>query len=448
MRTPILHDGVPPPFLEAFRGLRTQLLSSCPDRPLRSILVASASEGEGKTLVASNLAVALAQAYQRVLVIDGDMRRPTVHELSRQELDPGLSDLLEGRIDLEGVLRPTAVPALMMITAGKLAPDAPELLGRRFPQVLQSLEGLFDWVIVDSPPVLAVTDSAIMARSTTATVFVVAAGSTTLSAARLALDQLQRVGASCLGTVLNRARVERDSYYYYPYSGHDAYSRRSPRTGSRGPSWKATAEPQAARDSRRPPLIAGTIVVLTLATGGPLDTPHLRPAPPAASSARAPAAPPTLTSRPAPDRLLPSRAISEFGWVTLRAPVHVEMHVGDRRLGSSRDGAIRLPAGVHRFELTNEALGYRASRTVNVPPGRLTPLRMPWPTGALTLDALPWADVWIDGRRMGATPIRDVAVPIGAHEVVFRHPELGERRSTVVVAFDRPAHVGVDLRRQ
>jgi succinoglycan biosynthesis transport protein ExoP len=209
----------PPQMLvEAFRGLRTSVISTARADGPRTILVASATEGEGKTHVAGNLAVALAQAQQRVLLLDADLRRPSVHEQLGHRLEPGLSNVLAGTATLSEALQSGSVPGLTVLSAGNPTDKAPELLGSRlFNDLLNILQEHFAWVIIDSPPVLMVTDASIIAR-TTGVVFVVGSAMTRGRAARAALDELQHAGGHILGTVLNRAQVERHAFYFAPYS--------------------------------------------------------------------------------------------------------------------------------------------------------------------------------------------------------------------------------------
>jgi hypothetical protein len=105
-----------------------------------------------------------------------------------------------------------------------------------------------------------------------------------------------------------------------------------------------------------------------------------------------------------------------------------------------------VSVGRHELEVVNEALGFRATRTVEVEPGKVSAVKLEWPKGTLALNALPWAEVWVDGERIGETPIGSVSLPIGSHEVVFRHPDLGERRSSVSVVTGATTKVSVDLR--
>jgi hypothetical protein len=133
------------------------------------------------------------------------------------------------------------------------------------------------------------------------------------------------------------------------------------------------------------------------------------------------------------------------GWISIVAPTDVQVYENERLLGSSRIDKIMLPAGRHDLEIVNEALGYRAVRSVQVTAGQVSPVRLEWPRGSLALNAIPWAEVLIDGQLIGETPIGSVSVPIGEHEIVFRHPELGERRSSVIVTVGKPIKVGVNL---
>jgi polysaccharide biosynthesis transport protein len=212
----------PPRMLvEAFRALRTSVISTVGADGPRAILVASATQGEGKTHVAGNLAVALAQAQQRVLLLDADLRRPSVHEQLGHRLEPGLSNVLAGTATLSEALQSGSVPGLTVLSAGNPTDKAPELLGSRlFNDLLNILREHFTWVIIDSSPSLMVTDASIIAR-TTGVVFVVGSAMTRGRAARAALDELQRAGGHILGTVLNRAKVERHAFYFAPYGSGD-----------------------------------------------------------------------------------------------------------------------------------------------------------------------------------------------------------------------------------
>jgi hypothetical protein len=134
------------------------------------------------------------------------------------------------------------------------------------------------------------------------------------------------------------------------------------------------------------------------------------------------------------------------GRVRILSPLELQVFEGDRVLGSSAGGAIAASAGRHELELVNRELGYRTRRVVNLKGGEVVSVSLPHPEGRLSINASPWADVWIDNTHVGETPLANLSIPIGEHEVTFRHPAFGEQRRTVVVRFDSPARVSADLR--
>jgi capsular exopolysaccharide synthesis family protein len=215
---PLISRGVPPNFAEAMRAIRTNVLFSSTEEGSRSLVVTSTGPGEGKTLVAANLAISLAQAGQRVLLVDADMRRPRVHTMFNQRQEPGLSNLMVGQAAPSAAMRKSSVPGLWLLTAGRIPPNPAELLGsKRFKDFIQTLREHFDTVIIDSPPIMAVTDAAIAASSTNGIVFVVGAEMTTRQAARAAVEQLEKSRPGFIGAVLNRVDLERNGYYYSNY---------------------------------------------------------------------------------------------------------------------------------------------------------------------------------------------------------------------------------------
>lgn len=217
-REPLINAGVPPNFAEAFRALRTNVLFSAADEGTRRLVVTSTGPGEGKTMVAANLAIGFAQTGQRVILIDADMRRPRVHQVFGQNQEPGLSNLLVGHTAASTTIKKSGVPGLWLLNAGRLPPNPAELLGsQRFKEFIELLSEHFDSVIIDSPPIMAVTDSAVAATAATGVVFVVGAEMTSRQAAAVAIEQLQKGRPHLLGAVLNRVELERNSYYYSGY---------------------------------------------------------------------------------------------------------------------------------------------------------------------------------------------------------------------------------------
>jgi hypothetical protein len=136
------------------------------------------------------------------------------------------------------------------------------------------------------------------------------------------------------------------------------------------------------------------------------------------------------------------------GWVSVNAPIELQLFEDGRLVGSSRSERIMMSVGEHNLQIMNEQLGYRVTRTVQVSPGRVTGMRIDPPRGSVAFNASPWAEVWFNGDRFGETPIGNVSMPIGQHEVIFRHPELGEQRHTVTVTMNGPARLSVDMRKR
>jgi hypothetical protein len=134
------------------------------------------------------------------------------------------------------------------------------------------------------------------------------------------------------------------------------------------------------------------------------------------------------------------------GWLAIKAPFSLEIREGGRVIGTTDAERIMVPAGRHELQLVNETLGYNVTRTVNVQPGKTASLTAELPNGTVNLNASPWAEVWIDGQRVGETPIGNLSVPIGPHEVVFRHPQLGEKRHAISVTLSGPVRLSVDMK--
>ncbi|MEO6239149.1 MAG: PEGA domain-containing protein, partial [Vicinamibacterales bacterium] len=134
------------------------------------------------------------------------------------------------------------------------------------------------------------------------------------------------------------------------------------------------------------------------------------------------------------------------GWLSVKAPFSIEVREGGRLIGTTEADRIMMAAGRHDLELVNETLGYRVARSIQVPAGKVTPLSVELPQGVLNVNASPWAEVWIDGRRVGETPIGNLPLSIGPHEVVFRHPQLGEKRQAVSVTLKAPVRLSIDMK--
>ena len=219
---PVLTETVPHDFGEAFRSLRTSLVFTSGGESTRVIAVTSSQPLEGKTTTAANLAFALALGGSRVLLIDADMRRPGLHKTIGLQNELGLSHLLTGQSRVREVVQRTAEANLFAITAGRTPPNPSELLSsERMNQLLANLsQGPFDWVVVDTPPVLAVTDAVIVAQKVAGVVFVIGSEMTRRVHAERALETLQSGRARSIGVVLNRVDFNRNKYYYSRYYGY------------------------------------------------------------------------------------------------------------------------------------------------------------------------------------------------------------------------------------
>ena len=134
------------------------------------------------------------------------------------------------------------------------------------------------------------------------------------------------------------------------------------------------------------------------------------------------------------------------GWVSVKAPFVIEIREDGNLIGTTETDRLMLAAGRHVLEFVNQTLGYRQSRTVQVVPGKVAAMTIELPQGTVNLNASPWAEVWLDGRRVGETPIGNLAVPIGPHEIVFRHPEFGEKKHAVSVTTAAPVRLSVSMK--
>ena len=207
------------PVSEAFRTIRTNIMFSSLDAPLKKLLITSPSPNDGKSTIAANLAIVLAQAGKKVLVIDLDLRKPTVHKKFGVENIKGFTNFLLGDAKLEDIVKTVAgIPNLYILTSGPLPPNPAELLGsQKMKKILEQLKDEYDVVVIDSPPVIPVTDAALLASIVDGVVLVLSQGQTRIDVAQKAVEQLKNVGARILGTVLNNVNTNGGSYYYYYY---------------------------------------------------------------------------------------------------------------------------------------------------------------------------------------------------------------------------------------
>jgi polysaccharide biosynthesis transport protein len=208
------------PLIEAFRSLRTSILLSTADHPPSSLLVSSTQPGEGKTTIASNLAITLAQVGQRVLLVDADLRSPSVHRLFGIRETLGLVSYLTGHQDWRTVVRPSGSPGLDLLFCGPVPPNPSELLSSRsMGELIRSAQGQYDFVIVDSAPVLALADSRILAKLVSGVLLVVKNATIPREQIKQTLSCIRSVGGAVLGVALNKVDLHTNGYYDYNADG-------------------------------------------------------------------------------------------------------------------------------------------------------------------------------------------------------------------------------------
>lgn len=204
------------PITEQYRTVRTNLQFASVDDELGSMIITSSGPGEGKSLTTANLAVVYAQQGKKILLIDADLRKPTVHYTFRLDNLRGLSNILVGEHTLEESVNKTDVDNLDVISCGPIPPNPSELLAsKKMKQLLEDAKSTYDMVIFDTPPVLAVTDAQILANIADGSLLVIRSNKTEIEAATKAREALEPANAKLLGTVLNDREKKHANYYYY-----------------------------------------------------------------------------------------------------------------------------------------------------------------------------------------------------------------------------------------
>jgi capsular exopolysaccharide synthesis family protein len=221
----IVHIAPRSSFAEGIKTLRTNLMFIAPDNPPRMLLVTSPGPGEGKTMCSSNMAIALAQSGLRTLIVDTDLRRPRVHKAMSCPNKVGLVNVIVDEVGLDEAIQPTEIENLFVLPCGSAPPNPAELLHTaRFRQIVRDLEGKFDRVIFDSPPLGAVSDALVLGHMVDAVVLILKFGQTRRELLRRSIEQLETVGAPFMGCVLNDIDASNSGYgysyyYYYRYDG-------------------------------------------------------------------------------------------------------------------------------------------------------------------------------------------------------------------------------------
>jgi protein-tyrosine kinase len=204
------------PIVEQFRTIRTNIEYASIDEKICTILVTSSGPGEGKTTIISNLAVVMAQQGKKVLLIDADLRLPTIQYTFQISNSQGLTNVLTQKKSLEDVIVNGKIENLDLLPSGPIPPNPSELLASKaMDELIRQATSNYDLVLFDAPPVLAVTDAQILANSCDGTILVVSSGKTVIDEAKKAKELLVQAKAKLLGTVLNRKDKKESQYYYY-----------------------------------------------------------------------------------------------------------------------------------------------------------------------------------------------------------------------------------------
>ena len=207
------------PVSEAYRNLRTNLSFLRPDNPLNKIAITSSVPKEGKSLTAANLAIAISYNDKEVLIIDADLRKPMQHKFYDLSNYEGLSDILTGNLEFLEAIKKTGVERLSLISTGFIPPNPSELLSsKRMEKVIEQAEKTFDFIILDTPPIIAVTDAAILGKKLDGVLLVTASHETERNVLEKSIDKLNKANVDIFGTVLNKYPVDKrgyDNYHYY-----------------------------------------------------------------------------------------------------------------------------------------------------------------------------------------------------------------------------------------
>jgi len=218
------------PVSEIFRTLRTNIKFTSFDKNVQSIVVTSSGPNEGKSTIISNLAVTLSQTGNKVLLIDGDLRNPTIHKMFSIPNEYGLTNILIDEKNYKNYIQDIGIDNLHVITSGPKPPNPAELLGSmKMKNILNGFKEDYNYILIDAPPVVVVTDGALLASVCDGTILVISSGETLIDGVIKAKELLENVKANIIGTVLNKCKDKKHGGYYYNYSyyyGHNGKSKK------------------------------------------------------------------------------------------------------------------------------------------------------------------------------------------------------------------------------
>lgn len=212
----IAHTNPKSPITEQYRLIRTNIQFSSVDKEIKTIVVTSSEPNDGKSTTAANLAIVLAQEEKKVLLVDADLRKPSIHYAFNLSNIHGLTSVFTKKMDLRKTILNSNVLNLDILTSGPIPPNPSELLNSKaIETAIDELKGMYDYIIFDTPPVLVVPDSQIVSNKCDGVIMVVASGKTNKQSAVKAKELLVKTNTSLLGVVLNGVETDKSNYYYY-----------------------------------------------------------------------------------------------------------------------------------------------------------------------------------------------------------------------------------------
>ncbi|WP_373598225.1 CpsD/CapB family tyrosine-protein kinase [Paraclostridium bifermentans] len=214
---------------EAYRTIRTNIQFSKVDKDIQTILITSSKQDEGKTTVISNLAVSFSLLEgKKVLLIDADLRNPSIHRMFNVSNGYGLTEVLAGQKELKACVQMTEISNLQILTTGKMPPNPAEMLAsKKMREFIDILKDYYDYIFIDAPPIGVITDAGILANYCDGTIMVIGAGETEIEATKITKERLEKVKANIMGVVLNKYVSEGNYYGYYSYYYEQADGSRS-----------------------------------------------------------------------------------------------------------------------------------------------------------------------------------------------------------------------------